>query len=124
MNKLVLLLVLFSAQAFAYEQLMSCSGKDISLDVWSFTGSKNVEIKINDKSYDARRSELEEGKALLIHDESNHPFVYETYLEKTNGSWKINKYWLCLGYYFEERGCVFDELRLERSTALDCKETE
>lgn len=121
MNKIVLFFVLFSAQSFAYEQIMSCTGRDIGLDVWSFTGSKNVEIKINNKSYDSTRAELETGKALLVHDESNHPFVYETYLEKTNGSWKINKYWLCLGYYFEERGCVFDELRLESSTKLNCQ---
>lgn len=124
MNKLVLLLVLFSAQAFAYEQLMSCTGKNVELDIWSFTGSKNVEVRINKKSYDATRADLALEKVLLVHDESNHPFVYETYLEKTNGSWKLNKYWLCLGYYFEEHGCVFDELRLEASTKLDCSEIE
>lgn len=124
MNKLVLLLVLFSSQVFAYEQLMSCSGNNVSVDVWRFPGSKNVEVKINKKSYDALRADFDSQKMLLVHDESNHPFVYDTFLEKTNGSWKINKYWLCLGYYFEERGCVFDEYRLEASTTLDCRETE
>lgn len=103
---------------------MSCSGRNVSVDVWSFPGSKNVEVKINKKSYDALRADFDSQKMLLVHDESNHPFVYDTFLEKTNGTWKINKYWLCLGYYFEERGCVFDEYRLEASTQLDCRETE
>ena len=120
MNRLLLFLALISTQGFAYDQLISCSGKDVSLNIWTFPGSKNVEIKINDKSFDAKRSDIENGRALLIHDDSNHPWVYETYLEKTNGSWKINKYWLCLGYYFEERGCINDELRLENSTVLSC----
>lgn len=124
MRKLVLLLALFSVQAFAYEQLMSCSGKNVSLDVWSFTGSKNVEVRINDQTYDGKRADLELEKILLVHDESNHPFVYDTFLEKTDGSWKINKYWLCLGYYFEERGCVFDEYRLQSSVKLECSVTE
>lgn len=103
---------------------MSCSAKDVSVDIWSFTGSKNVEVRINDKSVDGTRADFEAQKMLIAHDETNHPFVYDTFLEKTNGSWKINKYWLCLGYYFEERGCVFDEYRLQNSTKLDCRETE
>ena len=124
MKKLILLGLMLTSQVFAYEQIMSCSGPNMSLDVWSFTGSQNVEIKINDKSYDAKRADIEAGKVLISHDESNHPFVYETYLERVGQKWKVNKYWLCLGYYFEERGCVFDELRLEKSLNLTCHEND
>lgn len=67
----------------------------------------------------AKKSLLTEGKIPLAVDDSNEPWVYHTFVEKSGAGWRLNRYFFCDGYYFEEHGC-FDTFDLVASIEIQC----